>query len=207
MDQPIASFHQDELGDWVARLACGHHQHVRHDPPWTNRPWVTAAEGRASKLGMALACRKCDQGAPPDAPPALSGPAAPAVEIRRMRAGETAAVFELLAANGWRGRLGSVERLAALVDASQLAEVAVIDGRVVGFLRGLTDGLSNGYLSMVVVESGHRRLGIGRRLVAHATGSDPQVTWVLRAGRQGAEEFFAKLGFERSSLAMERRRS
>ena len=31
MDQPIASFHQDELGDWVARLACGHHQHVRHD--------------------------------------------------------------------------------------------------------------------------------------------------------------------------------
>ncbi len=203
MDQPIESFHQDELGDWVARLACGHHQHLRHDPPWTNRPWVTSPEGRASKLGEALACRKCDQGAPPDAPAA----AAPAVEIRRMRVEETAAVFELLAANGWRDRLGSVERLAALVEASQLAEVAVIDGRVVGFLRGLTDGLSNGYLSMVVVEAGHRRLGIGRRLVAHATGRDPRVTWVLRAGRTGAEAFFAKLGFERSSLAMERRRS
>ena len=207
MDQPIASFHQDELGDWVARLACGHRQHVRHDPPWTNRPWVTTAEGRASKLGMALACRKCDQGAPADTPPAQAGTAAPAVEIRRMRAQETATVFELLAANGWRDRLGSAERLAALVEASQLAEVAVIDGRVVGFLRGLTDGLSNGYLSMVVVPAGHRGLGIGRRLVAHATGSDPHVTWVLRAGRPGAEEFFAKLGFERSSLAMERRRS
>ncbi len=207
MDRTIASFHQDELGDWVARLACGHHQHVRHDPPWTNRPWVTSPEGRASKLGEALACRKCDQGAPPDALPAAEVLAVHAVAIRRMRPEEAQAVFELLAANGWRDRLGSVERLASLVAASQLAEVALMDGRVVGFLRGLTDGLSNGYLSMLVVEAGHRRLGIGRRLVAHATGNDPRVTWVLRAGRPGAEAFFAKLGFERSSLAMERRRS
>ena len=37
-------------------------------------------------------------------------------------------------------------------------------------------------------------------------GTNTKVTWVLRAGREGASEFFAKLGFEHSSLAMERRR-
>ncbi len=68
MDQPIVGFHLDEHGDWVAELACGHFQHVRHDPPWTNRPWTLTPAGRAAALGQTLACRKCDQGAAPDTP-------------------------------------------------------------------------------------------------------------------------------------------
>jgi len=53
-------FHQDEEGHWVAELECGHNQHVRHDPPWTNRPWVVTHAGRAQALGQKLPCRKCD---------------------------------------------------------------------------------------------------------------------------------------------------
>lgn len=68
MDQPITHFHQDDEGHWVARLACGHHQHVRHDPPWQMRPWVVTPDGRQAALGRTLACRKCEQGAPPDSP-------------------------------------------------------------------------------------------------------------------------------------------
>lgn len=66
MDQPITGFHQDDERHWVAELACGHFQHVRHDPPWQNRPWVTTPAGRMRALGMTLACRKCEQGAPRD---------------------------------------------------------------------------------------------------------------------------------------------
>lgn len=65
-ERRIVGFHTDELGDWVAELECGHHQHVRHDPPWINRPWVVTPEGRAQTLGRTLACRKCAQGAPRD---------------------------------------------------------------------------------------------------------------------------------------------
>jgi hypothetical protein len=60
MKQKITGFHQDEELHWVADLACGHTQHVRHDPPWQNRPWVETADGRASRLGQALDCKKCD---------------------------------------------------------------------------------------------------------------------------------------------------
>jgi len=67
MDRSITGFHLDAEGHWVAELACGHFQHVRHDPPWINRPWTQTAQGRQSVLGQTLACRKCDQGAPPDA--------------------------------------------------------------------------------------------------------------------------------------------
>lgn len=31
LPQSIIGFHQDEEGHWVAELACGHNQHVRHD--------------------------------------------------------------------------------------------------------------------------------------------------------------------------------
>lgn len=64
MNQPIIGYHQDELGDWVADLACGHGQHVRHQPPFFSRPWMLTEEGRASHLGKTLDCKKCDDGEP-----------------------------------------------------------------------------------------------------------------------------------------------
>ncbi len=60
MERRIVGFHQDEKGDWVAELECGHGQHVRHDPPWQVRPWVITPEGRAARIGMPLGCRLCD---------------------------------------------------------------------------------------------------------------------------------------------------
>ncbi|MCF6255501.1 MAG: DUF3565 domain-containing protein [Gammaproteobacteria bacterium] len=55
----IIGFHQDERDDWVADLACGHTQHVRHRPPWQLRPWVISVEGRTRHLGQILVCKKC----------------------------------------------------------------------------------------------------------------------------------------------------
>ena len=40
----IVGFHLDENLDWVAELECRHQQHVRHNPPWTHRHWVTTAK-------------------------------------------------------------------------------------------------------------------------------------------------------------------
>ncbi len=62
---PITGYHRDEENHWVAELACGHHQHVRHAPPWQNRPWVTTASGRQAMLGHRLACVRCLHGEPP----------------------------------------------------------------------------------------------------------------------------------------------
>lgn len=66
MERSITAFHQDDEHHWVAQLDCGHNQHTRHHPPWTNRPWVITQEGRAAAIGRTLNCKKCDAGAPPD---------------------------------------------------------------------------------------------------------------------------------------------
>ena len=64
MERAIIGFEQDELGDWRAILVCGHRQHVRHNPPFVDRAWVLTEEGRSRFLGVALACKACDEGEP-----------------------------------------------------------------------------------------------------------------------------------------------
>ena len=66
MIRSITGFDKDDSGDWRAKLECGHYQHVRHDPPLRVREWVLTEEGRRSRLGGELECRKCDEGVPPD---------------------------------------------------------------------------------------------------------------------------------------------
>jgi tellurite resistance-related uncharacterized protein len=61
MQRRITEFVRDEHGDWVVALDCGHRQHARHNPPFTNRPWVVTEEGRAEQLGKEWPCALCDR--------------------------------------------------------------------------------------------------------------------------------------------------
>lgn len=62
----IVSFFRDDEGHWVARLQCGHTQHVRHRPPMESREWVTTKRGRDEHIGTVLACPLCTMPALPE---------------------------------------------------------------------------------------------------------------------------------------------
>lgn len=66
MHRPITGFKMDEHRDWVALLSCGHKQHVRHRPPFEERPWVITEAGRSEKLDKPLDCSRCDRFEMPD---------------------------------------------------------------------------------------------------------------------------------------------
>lgn len=62
MKRRIIWFQKDEVGDWVAVMEiCGHTQHMRHNPPFVERPWVLTAEGREQFLGFELDCKECEE--------------------------------------------------------------------------------------------------------------------------------------------------
>jgi tellurite resistance-related uncharacterized protein len=61
MERAITGYRHDDAADLVARLSCGHGVHMRHRPPMVSRPWTLTAEGRASMLGTAVSCVRCDR--------------------------------------------------------------------------------------------------------------------------------------------------
>ena len=61
MKRAVIGFERDEEGHWVAKLECGHGKHMRHDPPWTVREWVTMEEGRTARVGTEIDCKRCDE--------------------------------------------------------------------------------------------------------------------------------------------------
>ena len=57
----IAGFAQDDAGGWVAELSCLHGQHIRHSPPFQNRPWVLTGAGRQEHVDTDMDCPLCDR--------------------------------------------------------------------------------------------------------------------------------------------------
>ena len=125
------------------------------------------------------------------------------MDIRAIAPPEFEQARQLLLAAGWNRGVSSPEEFSLLLSRSQLTLAAVEHGQVLGFLRAFTDGIANGYISMLVVGEMYRHRSIGQALVRTALGENPRMTWVLRATPDGVFAFYEKLGFSRSRVAME----
>jgi ribosomal protein S18 acetylase RimI-like enzyme len=104
---------------------------------------------------------------------------------------------------GWQHRTRDPERFARMVQGSMYA-VSALDGEtLVGFVRAISDGAFNGYVSTVAVLPAYQRRGIGRELIRRLLDGRDQIQFVLHADPP-VHPFYLRCGF-RAALDMWRR--
>jgi ribosomal protein S18 acetylase RimI-like enzyme len=120
----------------------------------------------------------------------------------------------LFTSAGWGWRAADPAKLEALVEGSRFvavahevngADEASEKGRLIGFARAISDGVTNAYVSTVAVLPEFRGRGIGVELVRQLLAGRDEIRFVLHAA-PGVQGFYRKLGFEEASDMMRRDR-
>ena len=108
----------------------------------------------------------------------------------------TAAIIELLRAAPLVRPLDDPARIERMYAASNLVLTAWQGERLVGILRGWTDGAFDGYICDLAIHPDVQRQGVGLRLLELVRAEKPQVQFVLRAS-QIAKEYYEHIGWQR----------
>ena len=75
--------------------------------------------------------------------------------------------------------------------------VALLDNKIIGMGRALSDGCSDAYIQDVVVSKKHRGKGIGHQLVTSLSTylEESGVDWIGLIARPATDNFYKALGF------------
>lgn len=108
----------------------------------------------------------------------------------RITAGELGPFFQ-----GWKSP-PSAETRSKLLEGSDLVVTAREEGRLVGFLTAISDGVMHAFISLVEVLEGHQRKGIGRELVKLAISHFKGYYDVVLITDPDKGAFYKRLGFK-----------
>jgi ribosomal protein S18 acetylase RimI-like enzyme len=119
------------------------------------------------------------------------------IEYRENDRPTIAEIVDLYRAALLRRPVDDPDRIARMYAGSPIVITAREDGRLVGILRGWTDGAFDGYVCDLAVHPDVQKRGIGRELLARCEVScSSEVQWVLRASVI-AERYYEHVGWSR----------
>lgn len=95
---------------------------------------------------------------------------------------------------GKRRPMDDSEHLRRMIEGSNLLVTAREDGRLVGFLRGLSDFCYRCFIADLAVAKAYQGKGIGRKILQFTRDLAPDARLFLFAA-EDAEPFYQKLGF------------
>ncbi len=121
-------------------------------------------------------------------------------QVTEMTPGELAELTALYRSAGWIASGESGEFLSEAVRGSLFCAGAFCasTGRLIGFGRALSDGVSDAYLQDIVVDSEFRRRGVGGGIIRFLVDELRRrgVDWIGLVGEPGTEKFYAALGWK-----------
>jgi len=123
------------------------------------------------------------------------------IEVLLVKKWDTEDIRSLYREAGWWKEEWDPVHLDPLV-AGSLAFAVAVDretGGAVAMGRAISDGSSDAYIQDLVVKSGYRESGIGRRILSALVTSCQArgITWIALIAEPGSEQFYVPSGFER----------
>ena len=84
-----------------------------------------------------------------------------------------------------------------MVTGSFLFTVAVLDGKIVGTGRAISDKASDAYIQDVVIMENFRNQGIGAQIIKSLIDKlkEKKIKWIALIARENSNKFYEKLGF------------
>ncbi|RWZ58198.1 N-acetyltransferase [Halobacillus fulvus] len=116
------------------------------------------------------------------------------IKIRSFQESDFQAVQEMNAKEGWSNLVDKNEETLCAWLNSEPALVALDEGRVIGYLRGLTDGTTTLYICELLVREEYRNKGIADQLVALAHECYPS-TRVEMLATGSSQGYYEKQGY------------
>jgi GNAT superfamily N-acetyltransferase len=107
------------------------------------------------------------------------------------------AVAALYAAAPLRRPIHDRARLKAMIAGANVFASARDGERLVGFLRGFTDGVYDGFICDLAVHRDYHKHGIGKELMRLVIEPTPEVQWVLLASPL-AKDYYGHVGWTHS---------
>lgn len=117
------------------------------------------------------------------------------MDLRLHHRPELPAIQALYAVSPLRRPVLDVPRLTQMFDAANVIHSAWEGDRLVGLLRGWTDGAFDGYLCDLAVHPEFQKAGVGKALMEPLFTEFPQVRWVLLASPL-AEGYYGHVGWK-----------
>lgn len=109
---------------------------------------------------------------------------------------DAAVIAQLFSAAPLNRPVDDIERIGRIYAASNIVVTAWEGTRLVGILRGWTDGAFDGYICDLAVLPDVQRQGVGSKLLQLATSGKPDVQFVVRAS-QIARDYYEHLGWQK----------
>ncbi|CAM5194859.1 Acetyltransferase (GNAT) family protein OS=Ureibacillus acetophenoni OX=614649 GN=SAMN05877842_11740 PE=4 SV=1 [Ureibacillus acetophenoni] len=111
-------------------------------------------------------------------------------------------MLEVYHSVGWKKH--TTEIIRQVFEASNVIALVMVDGRIVGFGRALSDGVFNAAIYDVVVHKDYQNQGIARKIMEFLLDQLKNVSCVHLISTTGNEEFYKKLGLKKLKTGMGR---
>ena len=100
-------------------------------------------------------------------------------------------------AGWWEPGADSHDMVKKLVAQSHCFAAAMMEGRLVGMARAISDGASDAYIQDVTVTASHRHSGIASRLLRAIIDrlTIDGIGWIALVAERGSEQLYQRLGF------------